>query len=444
MTGPGRSYPTEGPVNLRALSKATPAVPTVNDESEAVVPAVSGRHAPVTDIPVDGVDDFSPTDAERAEQRPSLPELAELLPEIDGVGEGPARWGLRGYLNAVTRDLFVLAPRTAERTARAALAAVRQQWVGYQRIMVANPKGGEGCTVCALMMGHVFAEQRGSGRVVVWDNNTTEGTLGSRAALGRTGATVWDLIADAKELARPGIEMAALSGYLRLQPSGAEVLAADDTPTGRGQVTADHDRAVDAVLRRFRDVVIVDTGHNRLRSNWQWTAATAHLLVVPMTYREDSAVAVCRMLAALHEQRRFGLIANAIVVLTDPPAGARGDDRIAIQKALQRQGIRNLVEVPWDPILAGGARIDPTRLSETSRAAWTQVCAMAATSLALSSHMRTTPAGVSGHERPPRPTPRDISGSDVGLDDPLDPDRALLRPPSPATIAPLHRRPRGA
>ena len=446
MPGQGRSYPTEGGVNLRAVKKHAPPANTPPDPAGASdietdssgVASVS--RPPVVHIAPDEADVYVASDAERAEQRPNLPELGGLLPDADSADSGPARWGLRGYLNAVTRDALGLGAGTPERTARAALAAVRQQWIGHQRIMVANPKGGEGCTVCALMMGHVFAEQRGAG-IVVWDNTETEGTLGSRAVRGSTAATVWDLIDHAAELAQPGAEMAELSRYLRLQPSRAEVLAADESQTGRGQITADHDRVVDALLRRHRQMSIIDTGHNRLRSNWLWTAHVAHLLVIPMTYREDSAIMVCRMLDGLYAIGLTALINNAIVVLTDPPAKTEPRLQIAIQKALQRKGIRNLVEVPWDPILAGGGSIDHTRISETSRAAWIQVCAMAATSLALSSHRHSPEqTGESTADPAYRPAP---SGHELGLEGPFDADMTLNRS-RPPVIRPLGRSRRGA
>ncbi|WP_433635584.1 MinD/ParA family ATP-binding protein [Nocardia sp. CA-120079] len=365
-----RSYPAEPPVDLRAVRKAAPR-PVEEPEPLAVDPP----------------DTFTPNEQELGSARPSIPALSSLLPEPDGVGADPARWGFRGWANAATGGLLRLRPKTPEIEARAAYAALRQQWVGHQTVMVANPKGGEGVTIAALMLGNVVADARG-GNVVIWDNNETEGTLGVRAISARGSApTVWDLLGHVEQLANPATPVSAVTRFLRMQPTRAEVLAADESPDGTAQITAEHCRAIYGVLSRLRELVIIDTGNNRRRSNWLWAAYTAHLLVIPMTLREDSAIVVCRMLAALHERGLYSLITNAIVVLTVPPAAVPGK-REVILEALQHSGIRNVVEVPYDPGLAGGGRVDHARLADNTVIAWTRVAAMAATSLAVSSQER--------------------------------------------------------
>ncbi|SUD49578.1 Flp pilus assembly protein, ATPase CpaE [Nocardia otitidiscaviarum] len=364
-----RSYPIEGGVNLRRLANR------------------STTAEPDTALPADEVDHFEPTAADLAEARPSLPELSQLRPSTEDAATDPARWGFRGWANAATGGLLKLKPKTPEVTARAAVAAVRQQWVGHQRIVVANPKGGEGCTIAALMLGNIFAHERGGG-TVIWDANEAEGTLAARVSPGRHNATVWDLLEHADDLTNPATERAAFHSFVRLQPSRAEVLAADEDPHGTALISAEHCRVIDAVLRRYRELVVIDTGNNRRRSNWLWCVYNAHLLVIPMTLREDSAVAVVRMLSDLHDRLHlYSLISNAIVVLTVPPTGVTAEVRSRIQTALQRCGIRNMAEVPFDPVLAGGGLVDHARLSEDTVAAWTQVAAMAATSLAASSEL---------------------------------------------------------
>ncbi|MBC7299919.1 MAG: hypothetical protein H5T78_03075 [Nocardia sp.] len=399
-----RSYPMESGVNLRSLRKTAPV-----EDAEP-------------EIPADEPDDFAPTEADLAEARPALPPLSDLLPESQGHETDPAKWGFRGWVNAASGGLLKLAPQTPEITARAAREAVRQQWIGHQRIAVANPKGGEGVTPTALTMGNVFASERGSS-VLVWDNNEAEGTLASRAIATRQEETVWDLLEHAEQLADPGADRAALSSFVRLQPTRAEVLAADEDPHGTGLIGAEQCRSIDAVLRRYRELTIIDTGNNRRRSNWLWSMYNAHLLVVPMTYREDSGRVVVRMLATLHEIGLSALVTNAIVVLTEPLGGVDPDVRSRIHDWLQRAGIRNLVEVPFDPILAGGGRIDHSKLSEPSIAAWTQVCAMAATSLAVSSQRRgrelRSRANPQSFRRPEERRPLDETGGEYAdFDDP--------------------------
>lgn len=384
-----RSYPAEPAVNLRAARKIVPAPePTEDDDDFADTPASGG---PVRRIALAGDSDiFAASSSELNVPRPTVPELAGLMPH-SGDDDHPARWGFRGWANAVTGGLVGLKPKSAETEARAAQAAVKQQWVGDQTIMVANPKGGEGNTITALMLGAIFGESRihTGGGVVVWDATDADGTLGARATSDQPKeATVRLLLEHADDLLDPSTPVSALTGFLRMQPTRNEILPAGAPEAGL-QLTADECRTVHQILTRYRNLIILDTDNNRTRSSWLWAAYTANLMVIPMTLREDSAIVVCRMLDALHELELHTLITNSIVVLTTPPGGVTADRREAILAALRHCGIRNAVEVPWDPMLASGGRISHSKLSENTITAWTRVAAMAATSLAVSSPLRT-------------------------------------------------------
>lgn len=363
-----RSYPAEPPVNLRAVRKTPPGLDRDGDLDE--------------DTLTDPADDYTPTSAELAGIRPKIGELESLLTEGSDAHIAPAQWGARGWANTATAGLLKLKPKKPELEARAAAAAVSaQQWIGHQTIVIANPKGGEGKTVAALVLGNVVAEHRG-GNVVVWDAVDGDGTLAYRAAAAQHGLSVTDLLADIDGLG-PGADHAALGTYLRLQPTRAEILVG---PAATHEaLDGQQCRDVHEVLRRGRELVIVDTGNNRRRSGWLWAVHNAHLLVIPMTYREDSTIVVCRMLDDLHDRGLSSLVANALVVLTVPPSGATEERRTKIHQALEGRGIRNVVEVPFDATLAGGGRLDHARLEQHSLDAWTRVAALASVSLAVSS-----------------------------------------------------------
>ncbi|WP_280222266.1 MinD/ParA family ATP-binding protein [Nocardia neocaledoniensis] len=383
-----RSYPAEPAVNLRAVRKTAP-MPEPAEDNDLDQTPVSGGSA--ARIPLSGdADIFAATRREIDAPRPSVDELAGMTP-VASADDHPARWGFRGWANATTGGLLGLKPRLPELEARAALAAVKQQWVGHQTIMVANPKGGEGNTVTALMLGAIFGEARShtGGGVVVWDATDADGTLGARAASDLPEeASARLVLEDADQLLDPSTPTSALTGYLRMQPTRNEILPSGAAQAGV-QLTADECRTVHQILARWRDLIILDTDNNRTRSSWLWAAYTAHLMIVPMTLREDSAIVVCRTLAALHDLGLHTLVTNAIVVLTTPPGGVTEERREAILGALRSRGVRNAVEVPWDPDLAAGGRINHSKLSENTVTAWTRVAAMAATSLAVSSPLRT-------------------------------------------------------
>lgn len=420
-----RNYPAEPPVDLRSVRKITPPVTADPDfpaeQDAAFADAAFDEGYETTDIEQPtfadpDADDFTASGDELSSTRPTVAQLTwDLLPSPPGAETDPAQWGAKGWANTVTGGLLRLRPKTPEIEYRRARAAVAQQWQGRQMIMVANLKGGEGKTITTLTMANIFASLRG-GSVVAWDTSEAEGTLAYRAAVATPDRSVWDLLANAEALVSPHAEVSALSRFLRMQPSKAEVLASDDSALRMAQINADHCRSIYSVLRRFRDLVIVDTGNNRRASNWLWAAHNADLLVVPMTYREDSAVTVCRMFEALQARGLHSLVANAIVVLTVPPSGASQDKQDLIRRALNNAGVRNAVAVPFDGELAGGGRIDHARLHEETVQAWTRVCAMAATSLAASSQAR-------GMELTAGPAPRSYE---------IPPELGVVQPPPPS------------
>ncbi|NKR30200.1 hypothetical protein GS538_09110 [Rhodococcus hoagii] len=378
-------YPAEPPVDLRSARKITPLA-----EPDPV---------PIDEAPTeqfeaaDVVDEYSDVDDTWHDEPAPEPHTAEpvvvtaewfdrALPLPSGAESDPAMWGRRGWLNTVTAGALKLRPRPEEVLHRRAVAAVAQPLVGRSMIMVANPKGGQSKTVTALMLAETFAHLRRMGAPVVWDNNEADGTLGLRAASAVPNTSVWDLIDHAQLLTAPTASAADLTRFLRPQPSGAEVLAADDSAERMDQIGAAECETVYSVLRRWREMVIVDTGNNHRRDNWLWTAERADLLVVPIIYAADATVKVLKMVHALRQRGLHHLLDNAIVVCAPNALGDTPELREQIHSALAEAGLHTIIDVPFEPSMPMGGRVEYSRLSESTRRAWVQVCAVAATFLA--------------------------------------------------------------
>lgn len=367
ITAP-RSTPPPGAADAPTVEFIAPPAP---------VPAESRQPVP------DAVPDIEADEVYREQVR-----RAGLLAASPGIETDPAEWGKRGWLNQTLG--MKLAPQPEEIDYRydteTITRAVLPPWF---QVMIANPKGGQGKTPTTLMLSYIFGMFYGAG-IVAWDNTESKGTLADRAEATTDGEQlhVWDLLEHAAELAGPNATAGALNTYLRRQPgTKVDVLASDSTSSRAKAIGAPECDAIAAVLRRHRVGVFVDTAGEDLSDNWQWTAAHAHQLVIPMTYRRDAARAVLEMLDGLRGRGGRGdLVTGAVVAIAPTPGSADPTDRDAIIADLHDLGITRIVDVPYEPLFEGsGTRIAESQLAYTTHVAYTRVAAEIADRLA---HLR--------------------------------------------------------
>lgn len=302
-----------------------------------------------------------------------------VLKQADGVDTDPAEWGWRGRVNAFGARLRP--PRDGREVAyRRAIERIRQPLPGTPVVLVANPKGGTGVTPVTIVLSNIFGVHRG-GSVVAWDANESRGTLAARAALTTdTEPTVVDVLANARALCSPAADASSLARYLRLQPTLDEVLASD--PSGRLEIIGRNEcAAIMAVLRRHRSMVVIDSGDNDRAEPFSWSVDNATQLVVPLVCRRDAAYMALKMLDTIAAHGRPDLVTGAVVTLATQ-SGTEPAAREAIVGALEHAGITRIVDVPHDPVLAGGERIVWSRLTPSSARAWTQVAASVADGVA--------------------------------------------------------------
>ncbi|WP_410646293.1 MinD/ParA family protein [Amycolatopsis sp. cmx-4-54] len=296
------------------------------------------------------------------------------------VTADPATWGWRGRLRRATFGVIKPKPGHTEIRYRLAEVAVRQYIGGARLIMVANPKGGSRKTTTALMLGHVFAALRG-GSTVVWDNNEARGTLAERAEVATPATTVTHLLGAFERLIGPAGSAGDMSHYLRTQPSRAEILAADAEATRRSQIGSAETGRVGLLLSRYYRLTVMDTGTNPRSGAWQWAAHQADVLVVPITCEPDVVQLAAWMLDTLSAIGRADLATTAVTVIN--PSTTAPDPQVR-SRVLEYFSARTavVVEVPFDPQLAGGAPVVFDRISQASRRAWVAAAAAVADQLA--------------------------------------------------------------
>ncbi|MDI9915402.1 ParA family protein [Rhodococcus sp. IEGM 1379] len=296
-------------------------------------------------------------------------------PEITpGTGE-PARAGIRGRLNGVLNLRLAPKPDSVEMRQRAAIAAITGPLPGFSIVAVANPKGGVGKTPLAVGLNAVIAHHRGAGSTVCADVAEVGGSLADRVAVPpRAGQNVLELVTAATAAEQGNIRPSELSRYLARQPGGDDIVAGTFDGSGEAGLRYDDAESLATILAQHREILIADTGNNRLAGSWQWATSNAHVLVVPVPLRRDAAAAAHRMLLDLAATTRSAVLARTIVVITDGPGDAPMVETEAVEAFLEL-GVTSVLRMPFEPLFASGERIAASQLRGATTQSLTVVAA---------------------------------------------------------------------
>ncbi|MDN5767660.1 MAG: hypothetical protein L0H96_18290 [Humibacillus sp.] len=325
--------------------------------------------------------DVAPTQREtRAGGPASAPEPAARSierPSADDLMTARSK-GERQKTKATTgiRKAFGLGPGIKELTERDRLERIGRPLHGRKTVMVINTKGGGGKTLVTLMLASYLGRYR-SGSVLAWDNNETEGTLGMRAPSQPHHRTVVDLLGALPQIADdPNAGTSELAHWVREQRGiGFDVLASADDDEAMRIIGEDEFESLHMQLSRFYRMIVVDTGNNRLSPNWLAAAAHADLLVFATSLKDDTSVVAAKNLDALVAMGRQDLVQNAVCVISH--TSLRGTDLGAGVHTREHfeKWVRTVVDIPYDPLLAPGLRLDPTKIGKRTHEACLELAA---------------------------------------------------------------------
>ncbi len=370
-------YGRETPVNLRsqrlrrATGEAAPDMQTdeaaAADTEEAADPYGVGQEALAA--------------AEQSPAEDAAPAAPRLFADDAAPIEvGPARWGWRGRVNAATGMGLRAQPdeQAARQAERETARAIGASSPGI--VTIASPKGGSGKTPTALMLAAAFGTHRRG--VVAWDASESPGTLADRA-IEQAPSSIADVLGAAGRLASGQASAAELAAFLRPQPAGHEVLGtALDGSQEHMEIGADECAAVMAVLRRHRDLMVIDTGTNSYAPAWRWAVTHADQLIVPVPLRVDAAKAAYWMLWRLRSEGYDELVATARVLFIAAPGDDSSLER-RIYDQLTSVGASRFSRVPYDPLLASGGRVGFEQVAAATRRAYTDLAGRVAGDLAI-------------------------------------------------------------
>ena len=238
---------------------------------------------------------------------------------------------------------------------------IRRPLPAPHRVAVVSVKGGVGKTTVAACLGLVLAELRGD-RVVALDANPDAGTLSERLT-GPGGPTVRDLYEDMPNLA----SVAELTRYTR-GAGRLHVLGSEQEPAMGEAFSAEEYLEVTSLLERFYNVIVTDSGTGMVHSAMEATLATADSLVVVGSPTVDGANRASRTLSFLVDEG-YRVAAEQSVVVLCGDRHSPDVDRALIRSHFATR-CRAVVDIPPDPHLATGGRIDPGRWQGSTRDAW--------------------------------------------------------------------------
>jgi putative peptide zinc metalloprotease protein len=279
-----------------------------------------------------------------------------------------------GWRRAVYRasgSTVNLGPGPKEQRRLETAERLRAPVTGSRRIVVMSRKGGVGKTTMTFALGSTFASLRGD-RVIAVDANPDAGNLAHRVSR-PNDLTITDVLGGMDEIE----SYAQLRGYTsQAAESRLEVLASDDDPRiGMALDREDYHRLI-ALLDRFYNLIVLDTGTGILDSANQGLLVEADQIVLVARPGLDGGRAAALTLDWLDEHEHEHLVRSAVVVVNAVRPGVGAPLEPIIDHFERRCG--RVVTVPWDPALETGGQTRLSSLREATRDGLVEVAAAVA------------------------------------------------------------------
>ena len=277
--------------------------------------------------------------------------------------------GWRGAVYGASGGLINPGVSEAEASRNVLLRRVRRHLPGAHQIAVSSLKGGVGKTTVSAVLGLTLAEYRGD-RVVALDANPDAGTLADRLT-GEIGVTVRQMLDNIASID----SLTAVSHYTSLA-GRLQVLASEQDPAMSEAFNRGEYEQICAVLARFYNIIITDSGTGLVHSAMEGTLALADSLVVVGAPTVDGASRASKTLDWLVAHGYAEQVADAVVVLCCDRVSPEIDRSRVRAHFLAR--CRAVVEIPYDPHLATGGRLDLGAMREETQLAFLELGALIA------------------------------------------------------------------
>lgn len=286
----------------------------------------------------------------------------------------PAQEGWRGSMNRTLNTK--LAPGPHEQTIRNYRAGVQKSLSAHRTLAMGNIKGGAAKSTSVYLLCAVLGRFRG-GNILYWDNNENAGNIVDRAIVpeGREVKAAVDLYQDIDQFENAELSH-LLKRYVLMQGDNRFYLLPSQNEAGTKQVIdgAAFDRMY-GILRRFYDLMLVDTGNASNSGPWEASIAASDQVIIAASNAEDGFRGSLKTIDALEEQGYHEKLANSVVVFSEkiePKYAKRSTEEFV--KELQSY-VRDVVVIPFDKGLIHGGKIEFEVLQIETQEAYLQAAA---------------------------------------------------------------------
>lgn len=221
---------------------------------------------------------------------------------------------------------------------------------GTRFVPVLTRKGGVGKTTVTSLLGMALADAR-EDRIIAIDANPDRGTLSERISK-QTRSTVRDVVNRASSIGG----FTDFSALVSRDETRLDVLASDTDPMLSEAFDADDYNVVADLAARFYSIVLTDCGTGIVHSVMRATLQRADSIVIISGGSVDEARLASETLTWLEANGYGDLVRNAVVALNTATQGTNLVKLEEIETHFASR-VREIVRIPYDPVLAAGSVI---------------------------------------------------------------------------------------
>ncbi|QHC56969.1 AAA family ATPase [Rathayibacter tanaceti] len=298
----------------------------------------------------------------------STPESASMLTpdrllEVNRKTRPAPTGGWNRFLYGLTFHTVNLGDSAAVRAWKAMDERIGRQFDGGTRFVpVMTRKGGVGKTTVTTLLGMALADSR-EDRIIAVDANPDRGTLAERVPK-QTRATVRDVVNRASGVTG----FTEFSTLVSRDETRLDVLASDTDPQLSEAFDEDDYNVVADLVERFYSIMLTDCGTGIVHSVMRPTLQRADTVVIVSGGSVDEARLASETLTWLDANGYGALVRNAVVALNTATPGTSLVKLEEIESHF-RSRVREIVRIPYDPVLAAGSIVKWEQLRQGTREA---------------------------------------------------------------------------
>jgi MinD-like ATPase involved in chromosome partitioning or flagellar assembly len=278
--------------------------------------------------------------------------------------------GLNEFLYKATLHAVNRGDSPAVRARKELDARIDKKFEGGTRfIPVLTRKGGVGKTTITALLGMALADARDD-RVIAVDANPDRGTLSERVNK-QTRSTVRDVVTMAPSIT----SFNDFSAMVSRDETRLDILASDTDPLLSEAFDENDYNVVADLAARYYSIVLTDCGTGIVHSVMRATLQRAHAVVIVSGGSVDEARLASETLTWLEANGYGDLVKNAIVALN---TATQGTNLVKLEEieAHFKSRVREIVRMPYDPLLAAGSIINFKDLKPLTRASARDLAAL--------------------------------------------------------------------